>query len=335
MRGGAVRRKVLAATAALSILLTTLWAAPLLARGAAHTSFLGALSALKRLGQGREAGRRGGAALPSPARFRESESRGLLVKTWVNGVGPFEFAVDTGAGANIISGRVAAEARVEVETGGGAIRLGGLSGRSVGGARRAFVRDFAVGARGNTLPSKGLSIVAEGLPEDVDGVLDPTEAFSPLGYVIDLPRETISAFDPRATPLRESDAPAEGTVARWLTEPGSRRPYVMLAQGRRALIDTGSGFGLAVTGASARALGVDTVGGRPWEGTHDLAGGSIPARRVRPASVSVGTLLLRNVPTDFLPEAESGAPVLLGRDALRPFRISFDPVNRLIRIEPS
>lgn len=328
-----MKRGLLAATAALSIFLLPPWAAPLLARGAAHASSSStskaAQSLVRRSGPGRDA------VVPAPARLRESDARGLLVKTWVNGVGPYEFAVDTGAGASIISRRVAAEARVEVEVGGGGFRLGGLSGQTAAGARRAFVRDFAVGSRGNTVPSRGLTIVAAGLPEDVDGVLDPTEAFAPLGYVIDFGAGSLSAFDPRTTPLSLSDQPAEGAVARWLTEPGSRRPYVMLAQGRRALLDTGSGFGLAVTGSSAAALGVETAGGRSWEGTRDLAGGHVPARRVRPVSVSVGGLVLRNVPTDFLPSAESGAPVLLGRDALRPFRIAFDPVNRLIRIEPS
>ena len=51
--------------------------------------------------------------LPSPVGFREDGGRGLLVRAWVNGAGPYTFAVDTGAGATIISPRVAGEARVE------------------------------------------------------------------------------------------------------------------------------------------------------------------------------------------------------------------------------
>src|SRR5687768_17020647 len=92
---------------------------------------------------------RAAARLPSPARFRESGSRGLLVRTWVNGAGPYTFAIDTGAGATILSPRVAGEARVEVETNGRAIALGGLSGQTVAGGRKAFVRGLAVGTRDN------------------------------------------------------------------------------------------------------------------------------------------------------------------------------------------
>src|SRR5260370_27918341 len=37
--------------------------------------------------------------IPRPATFREIPGRGLLVRIWVNGAGPFTFAIDTGAGA--------------------------------------------------------------------------------------------------------------------------------------------------------------------------------------------------------------------------------------------
>lgn len=273
--------------------------------------------------------------LPAPARFSESRGRGLLVRAWVNGAGPYTFAIDTGAGATILSPRVAGEARVEVEAGGRGIEIGGLSGQTVAGGRKAFVRGFAVGAPDNALPAKGLFIVAPGLPSDVDGILDPTETFSPLGYVIDLPREELSAFDPRATPLRPMDAPPGGAVVTWLRDGTSRRPFVMLAGGRRALLDTGSGFGLAVNEEAARSLGITVTDGRNRRGTRDLAGGSIEAQRVRAATVYIGPLALRGVPTDFLTRAEKGAPVLLGRDALRPFRLTFDPLSRKIMFDPA
>jgi predicted aspartyl protease len=276
----------------------------------------------------------GSRALPSPADLRESEGRGLLVKAWVNGAGPFNFAVDTGAGASILSPRVAGAARVEIETGGRGIEIGGLSGASVAGGRKAFVRALAAGFRENLLPASGLFIVAPGLPADVDGILDPTEAFSPLGYVIDIPRGELRAFDPRLTPLRAGDTPPGGAVLRWLNDGSSRRPFVMLAEGRRALLDTGSGFGLAVNEAAARSLGILAEGGRERGGTRDLAGGRVDARRVRPATVSLGPLVLRGVPTDLLLRTEKGAPILLGRDALRPFQLTFDPVNRLIMLRP-
>ena len=33
--------------------------------------------------------------------------------------------------------------------------------------------------------------------------------------------------------------------------------------------------------------------------------------------------------------AQKGAPVILGRDALRPFRLSFDPLSRLVMLDPN
>lgn len=284
--------------------------------------------------QGAKVTARAGAAVPATVSFRESDSRGLLVRTWVNGAGPFTFALDTGAGATLLSSRAASEARVEVEVGGRGIVIGGLSGASRGGAQKAFVRTLALGSRENTMPARGLFVVAPGLPEGVDGVLDPSEVFHPIGFTIDIPAGELSFFDPRTRPLRAGAAPPGGAVVPWLTEGGTRRPFVMLAQGRRALLDTGSGFGLAVDESAARALGVLLTEGRRGRGARDLAGGEVQARRVRAATVSVGALVLRGVPTDLLVRAEKGAPVILGRDALRPFRITFDPVNRLIMLDP-
>ncbi len=282
--------------------------------------------------QGEATARRPG--LPAPVSFRESGGRGLLVRTWVNGAGPFTFAIDTGAGATILSSRTAGAARVQVESRGGGIQIGGLSGAVAGGARKAFARTIALGSSENTLPARGLFVIAPGLPSGVDGILDPAEAFAPLGFRIDLPAGELSFFDPRTEPLRASDAPREGAVVPWLTDGGSRRPFVMLAEGRRALLDTGSGFGLAVDEASARALGILLTEGRRRGATRDLAGGEVHSKRIRAATVSVGALVLRGVPTDLLLRAEKGAPVILGRDALRPFRLSFDPVNRLIMLDP-
>jgi predicted aspartyl protease len=310
-------------TSALLLALLTLgWAAP-----------VNSGAALSRLWQG-EGARRGTTALPAPVSFRESDSRGLLVRAWVNGAGPFTFALDTGAGATLLSQRAAGEARVEVEVGGRGIVIGGLSGATAGGAKKAFVRTLALGSRENTFPTRGLFVVAPGLPEGVDGVLDPSEVFGALGFIIDIPAGRLSFFDPRTQPLRPGDAPPEGAVVPWLTEGGTRRPFVLLAEGRRALLDTGSGFGLAVDESAARTLGILQTEGRHRRGTRDLAGGEVHARRVRAATVSVGALVLRGVPTDLLVRAEKGAPVILGRDALRPFRLTFDPVNRLIMLDP-
>ncbi|HUQ34348.1 MAG TPA: aspartyl protease family protein [Pyrinomonadaceae bacterium] len=272
------------------------------------------------------------AGLPRTVRFREVEGRGLLVSAWINGAGPFTFAVDTGAGATILSGRVAAEAHL---VGGRSVTIGGMSGTGSVGGNETVIRSLAVGDAGNLLPSKKPVIVTERLAPGVDGVIDPAEAYWPLGFEIDMARGEMSAFDPRVDSLRRaSNFPPDGAIVPWLTDGQSRRPFVMLEGGRRALIDTGSGFGLALTEEAASSLGI-IPGGRQRRGDiRDLAGGSIPAHRISPTTVRLGTLVLRGVPTDLLPAARAGSPILLGRDALRPFRLSFDPLARLIRIIP-
>jgi predicted aspartyl protease len=271
--------------------------------------------------------------LPYAASFRDVEGRGLLVRAWVNGVGSYTFAIDTGAGATIISERVAQEARVAIKRG-SVVNIGGLSGAGNATGREALVRQLAIGDEGNLLPSRGEVIVTGGLPQDIDGVLDPTESYWPLGYVIDLPRGEISAFDPRTNPLRRGDEPRGGTVVNWIFQGGSRRPFVALQGGQRALIDTGSGFGLAVSEEAARLLGLISRDGREKGSVRDLGGGRVFARRIAPANVRVGSMELRRVPTDLLTGSASGSPILLGREALAPFRLTFDPVNKLIQIAP-
>jgi len=259
----------------------------------------------------------------------------LLVKVWINNSGPYSFAIDTGAGATIISKRVAAESRIAL-AGTSRVSLSGLSGADGAEGREASLRNLAIGARDNILPGKGLVIVTDALPPDLDGVLDPTESYWPLGYTLDLPNDTISAFDPRETPLRGLSAPLGGAIVQWLFDASSRRPFISLNAERRALLDTGSGFGLGINENAARSFGIIATRGRERSsGVQDLGRGRINARRIEPITIQIGSLVLRRIPTDLLTGTAVGAPVLLGRDALRPFEISFDPVSHLIRLRPS
>jgi hypothetical protein len=273
--------------------------------------------------------------LPRTVRFREESGRGLLVGAWVNGAGPYTFAIDTGAGATLLSRRVADEGRVAL-SGRRPLMIGGLSGAGAVPSYEANIRSLALGDSQNLLPSSGLVLVTERLAPGIDGVLDPVEAYGSLGFEIDIVRGEMTAFDPRRTPLRRGTAnlPPDGTIVSWLTDGQSRRPFVMLEGGKRALLDTGSGFGLALTEEAARALGIIPGRGRQRGDVRDLSGGSIPAHRIAPTTVRLGAMVLRGIPTDLLASARAGSPILLGRDALRPFRLSFDPLSRLIRIVP-
>jgi hypothetical protein len=294
-----------------------------LAIGGRAASFGAALSVVRGTGKGRADPVV--TRIPAPVWFREVRGRGLIVRTWINSVGPFDFAIDTGAGATLLSQRVADEARVAMAK--GRTSIAGLSGNSVS-ARQATLQSLAIGERENYLPAKGETMVTGGLPPDLDGVLDPTEAFSPIGYVIDLPQNNLSAFDPKTSPVRMSDQPDQGTVVQWIREASSRRPFVMLGNGDRALLDTGSTLGLAIrdSGSANRADRGGSV--------RDVGGGQISTRRVAATTVSIGLLTLRGVPTDLVSGTEADAPVLLGLSALRPFKLRFDPLHRLIEIAP-
>jgi predicted aspartyl protease len=264
--------------------------------------------------------------VPRPASFREVPGRGLIVRTWINSAGPFNFAIDTGAGATLLSPRVAQEARVTIKKG-RSTSIAGLSGASIS-ARNASIQSLAIGDSENYLPAKGEAMVTSGLPGDLDGVLDPTEVFSPLGYVIDLPQHELSAFDPGTTPIRINEQPEEGTVVQWLREGHGRRPFVTLDNGDRALLDTGSSLGLAIRDSSSSDREA------PDYAVRDVGGGHISARRVAATTITIGSLTLRRIPTDLVSGTEADAPVLLGLSALRPFRLRFDPVHRLIEIAP-
>ena len=270
--------------------------------------------------------------LPHPVFFREVRERGLLVKVWLNDSGPFTFAIDTGAGITLIADRVAAGAVTDQQ--GASLSIGGLSGvpQSNAGSngRETIVRTIAIGDSSNLLAANQTAVIINTLPPDIDGILDPTEAYFPFGYSIDLPNHELAAFNPKTLPLNIHNTPEGGTVVRWLSNGSGRRPFVRLSDGRVALLDTGSGFGLAIS----QEVGIAN-GRNSRIGVQDIGGGAVTSRRADPSTVSIGALTLRGVPTDFLYGVEKDAPILLGRDALYPFRLTFDPLQRLIEIAPA
>lgn len=265
-------------------------------------------------------------ALPRSVTFREVRGRGLLVSAWINSSGPFTFAVDTGAGITVISPRVAGAAAVAMKDGPGP-SIAGLSGNVVS-AQAGKAQTIALGDPQNSLPGRTDLIISTGLPRDLDGLLDPNDAFAPLGYTIDIPRQELSFFDPHDSPLNPRAQPRDGAVVTWHEQGGNHRPFVVLSTGEQALLDTGSSLGLGVHDPNpappyARSSAV-----------HDV-GGSVSTRRVAPRTVSIGALELHGVPTDMISGATADAPVLLGLNALRPFRLRFDPLHKLIEIAPS
>ncbi len=273
------------------------------------------------------------ATLPLPARFRINRERGLLLKTWINGRGPYVFALDTGAGMNIITRRVVNEAQLTVRN----VRqmeIGGLTSARTTSNREAVINQLALDDRSNVFPASRSAVIVSFLANGIDGVLDPTDVYAPNGYSIDIPNQRIQVLDTSAGSFQRGRIQGEGASVPWLRVGDSARPFVRLGDGRLALVDTGSGFGLAVNERNAVVVGTSRSN-RATEGARDIGGGAISSRRGSPTTISIGELVLRRVPTDILFGVEDDAPVILGRDVLYPFKITFDPQRRLIEFVTS
>ncbi|HEY8224134.1 MAG TPA: aspartyl protease family protein [Pyrinomonadaceae bacterium] len=311
--------KILAVALSTLIAASALWAVPLV--GTAHERFKAAI---------RDAEQPQTNSFITPVRLKPSNSRGLIATVWVNDSGPFQFALDTGAGVSLVSRDLVTKARLPVHQSNRAF-VGGLSAGSIVSNQSTTVRSIAFGTPNNKLSTSFSAAVVASLPGQLDGILDPTEAFSPRGYSIDIPKGELRVIDFSERALQSADVRTDGALVKWVRQRNDHRPFVRLGDSRLALIDTGSNFGLAVS--DGRVVGMNP--NRQNRTMRDLSGGSISARRVAPTTVNIGSLVLRSVPTDVLFGAPAGTPVLLGRDALYPFRLTFDPANGLIGIEPS
>jgi hypothetical protein len=263
----------------------------------------------------------------APVRLKDERERGLLAQGWINGAGPFVFVIDTGAGVSLISRNVAAQTRIPV-TRSRRTLVGGLSTSPIASNEETRIAGLALGQRDNNVRGSFTAAVVANLPGSIDGILDPTDVFRPYGYSVDIPNRELRVFDTAALRLRVTDVPKDGAVVRWVREGGSDRPFVRLSDGRLALIDTGSTLGFALN-EPGRGAGSDHII------THDLGGGAIQSRRVAPQTVSIGTLVLNKVPTDMLTGVAPGTPIILGRGALFPLKITFDPSTHLIAFEPT
>ena len=263
----------------------------------------------------------------APIRLKDERERGLLAQGWINGAGPFVFVIDTGAGVSLISRNVVAQTRLQV-TKSRRTLVGGLSTSPIASNEETRVSGIALGQRSNNVPGSFTAAVVANLPGSIDGILDPTDVFRPYGYSVDIPNRELRVFDTAAQRLRVTDVPKDGAVVRWVREAGSERPFVKLGDGRLALIDTGSTLGFALNEPGRAAESNRRI-------THDLGGGSVQSRRVAPQTVNIGALVLNKVPTDVLTGVAPGTPIILGRGALFPFKITFDPASRLIAFEPT
>ena len=88
----------------------------------------------------------------APIRLRD-EHGGLTASGWINGAGPFVFAIDTGAGVSLISRNVVAQARLGVTKSRRPL-VGGLSTSPISSDHEVRIVGLSLGRRENSRSRK-------------------------------------------------------------------------------------------------------------------------------------------------------------------------------------
>ena len=269
-------------------------------------------------------------------RLAGAENPLILVPTHVNGRGPYEFILDTGAGTSLLTPRLADRLGIAASV----AREGrGAAGRVP--VAMARVESLAIGeARGGRY--RGLTAdvdrigAAVGHPIEGDIGYDFLKAFRlTLDY-----RRRVVRLAPGGSPSGfEVAGPASAAHAEVpfrLAAPA--KPLVLVpafVNGRGPhtfVLDTGASATVLSPGLAA-ALEIDTVAAEPMTG----AGGMLQATLGRVSSLTVGGAALEDVAVmvaGFLSDLGSvvGTPLdgILGYNFLRHFRVTLDyPVSTL------
>src|SRR5205814_7303215 len=116
-------------------------------------------------------------------RLRDEPGRGLTANGWIKGLGPFVFAIDTGAGVSLVSRNVVERAGLSVTKARRPL-VGGLSTSPISSNEETQITGLALGRSNNDLPESFSAAVVTSLPSSIDGILDPTEVFRPSGYSV-------------------------------------------------------------------------------------------------------------------------------------------------------
>jgi len=264
-------------------------------------------------------------------RLAGAENPLILVPTHVNGRGPFEFILDTGAGMSLLGPRLAGEL--------GIVSSGAREGRGAGVRVQvaiARVESLAIGAaKGSAMPV--------GITADVDriGAAVGHRIEGDIGYdflrafrlTIDYRRRVVRLAPGGPPGAIEAGGPggaAHPEVPFRLAAPA--KPLVLVpafVNGRGPhtfVLDTGASATVLSPGLAA-TLRIETVAAEPMTG----AGGMLQATLGRAGSLTVGGATLEDVAVrvaDSLPDLVSAGDTrldgILGYNFLRHFRVTLD-----------
>lgn len=270
-------------------------------------------------------------------RLAGAENPLILVPTHVNGRGPFEFILDTGAGTSLLTPRLADRL--------GIVASGAREGRGAAGRAQvamARVESLAIGeARSGGMPV--------GITAEVDrigaAVGHPIEG--DIGYDFLRGFRLTLDYRRRVVRLAHGGAPSSFEVAGAVGAAHAEVPFRLAAPAKPLVLvpafvngrgphtfvlDTGASATVLSPGLAA-ALKIDTVAAEPMTG----AGGMLQTTLGRVSSLTVGGAALEDVAVmvaDFLADLGSvvGTPLdgILGYNFLRHFRVTLDyPVSTL------
>lgn len=275
---------------------------------------------------------------PSSARVKFRLAGGaqplILLPVEVNGEGPFEFILDTGAGTSLLSSELGEKLRVKV--------VGSKQGQSAGGAvsvSLAQVSSLAVGSAKLEDVDVGLvdlSHIGKTIGAKIDGDLG-YNFLKHFRLTLDYRNNEMRLDDPKRFELAGPSS-AVTEVAMRLASPA--KPLILVdvyANGRgpfQFAIDTGTST-TAITPELAKQLGVASspVGAATTGGAQvDVTAGVLPSFQVGGARIDQMAVVVADFFTMLSKAAGAKLDGIVGYNFLRNYKVALDYPNETLSL---
>jgi predicted aspartyl protease len=258
----------------------------------------------------------------------------ILLPVQVNGEGPFEFILDTGAGTSLLSSEVGQKLGIPI--------IGSKEGQSAGGAisvSLAKLSSLAVGSAKLDNVDVGLvdlSHIGKTVGAKIDGDLG-YNFLKHFRITLDYRKSEIRLDDPKRFELAGKSA-AVTEVAMRLANPA--KPLILVdvhANGRgpfQFAIDTGTST-TAITPELAKQLGVASspIGPATTGGAHvDVAAGVLQSFRVGGAAIDNMAVIVADFFTMLSNALGAKLDGIVGYNFLRNYKVALDYPNETLSL---